>query len=208
MPPTGGGVSGGVDSLSFQVSNSKSHAYLLALNQVFPNLHVLVTGTGAWVYPDACPRDYSGDWNSIEAVTKAANYCEELREECLRHKQSLIFETVLSSEGKVDFIRRAKDAGYFIRVFFVSTSHPSINSSRIAKRVMQGGHDVPIPKIISRYQKSILNCKRVAALADRMYVYDNSIDDAEACILFRMTDGQLVKRYTDIIPIWAQTLLD
>ena len=72
---------------------------------------------------------------------------------------------------------------------------------------MQGGHDVPIPKIISRYQKSILNCKRVATLADRMYVYDNSIDDAEACILFRMTDGQLVKRYTDIIPIWAQTLL-
>ena len=41
-----------------------------------------------------------------------------------------------------------------------------------------------------------------------IYVYDNSIDDAEACILFRMTDGQLVKRYTDIIPIWAQTLLD
>ena len=161
-----------------------------------------------YVNPDQVAQDKYGDWNSIEAVTKAANYCEELREECLRHKQSLIFETVLSSEGKVNFIRRAKKAGYFIRVFFVSTSHPSINSARIAKRVMQGGHDVPIPKIISRYQKSILNCKRVATLADRMYVYDNSIDDAEACILFRMTDGQLVKRYTDIIPIWAQTLLD
>ena len=25
---------------------------------------------------------------------------------------------------------------------------------------MKGGHDVPIPKIISRYQKSIVNCKR------------------------------------------------
>ena len=161
-----------------------------------------------YVNPDQIAQDKYGDWNSIEAVMKAANYCEELREDCLRHKQSLIFETVLSSEGKVDFIRRAKEAGYFIRVFFVSTSHPSINSARIAKRVMQGGHDVPIPKIISRYQKSILNCKRVATLADRMYVYDNSIDDAEACILFRMTDGQLVKRYTDIIPIWAQTLLD
>ncbi|MBR2245116.1 MAG: zeta toxin family protein [Prevotella sp.] len=161
-----------------------------------------------YVNPDQIAQDKYGDWNSIEAVMKAANYCEELREDCLRHKQSLIFETVLSSEGKVNFIRRAKKAGYFIRVFFVSTSHPSINSARIAKRVMQGGHDVPIPKIISRYQKSILNCKRVATLADRMYVYDNSIDDAEACILFRMTDGQLVKRYTDIIPIWAQTLLD
>ena len=56
-----------------------------------------------YVNPDQVAQDKYGDWNSIEAVTKAANYCEELREECLRHKQSLIFETVLSSEGKVDF---------------------------------------------------------------------------------------------------------
>ena len=67
---------------------------------------------------------------------------------------------------------------------------------------------MPIPKIISRYQKSILNCKRVAAIADRVYVYDNSVDDAEARLLFRMTDGQLFKRYTDDIPLWAQAIID
>ncbi|MBQ6768505.1 MAG: hypothetical protein IJP46_07575 [Prevotella sp.] len=72
----------------------------------------------------------------------------------------------------------------------------------------KGGHDVPIPKIISRYQKSILNCKRVAAIADRVYVYDNSVDDAEARLLFRMTDGLLFKRYTDDIPLWAQAIID
>ena len=36
---------------------------------------------------------------------------------------------------------------------------------------------------------------------------DNSIDNAEAQLLFRMTDGSLFKRYTDDIPIWAQTIL-
>lgn len=102
---------------------------------------------------------------------------------------------------------RAREAGYFIRLFFVSTNHPSINSSRIAKRVMKGGHDVPIPKIISRYQKSIVNCKRCATLADRVYVYDNSIEDVEARLLFRMSDGHLFKRYTDDIPVWAQTII-
>ena len=160
-----------------------------------------------YVNPDQVAQDKFGDWNSPEAVMQAALYCEELRERCLSSGQSLIFETVLSSDGKVDFIRRAKDAGYFIRLFFVSTSHPSINSSRIAKRVMKGGHDVPIPKIISRYQKSIVNCKRCVALADRVYVYDNSIDDADARLLFRMTDGQLFKQYTDDIPEWALTIL-
>ena len=160
-----------------------------------------------YINPDQVAQDRFGDWNSPEAVMKAAQYCEEEREACLRNRLSLIFETVLSSEGKVDFIRRAREAGYFIRLFFVSTNHPSINSSRIAKRVMKGGHDVPIPKIISRYQKSIVNCKRCAALANRVYVYDNSIDDVDACLLFRMTDGQLFKQYTDDIPDWAGMLL-
>lgn len=88
-----------------------------------------------------------------------------------------------------------------------STNHPSINSSRIAKRVMKGGHDVPIPKIISRYQKSIVNCKRCIALADRVYVYDNSIDDVDARLLFRTTEGRLFKQYVEDIPEWAGMLL-
>ena len=161
-----------------------------------------------YINPDQVAQERFGDWNSPEAVMQAAQYCEQQREQCLARQQSLIFETVLSSEGKVSFIRRAHEAGYFIRIFFVSTCHPAINSSRIAKRVMQGGHDVPIPKIISRYQKSILNCKRVAAIADRVYVYDNSVDDAEARLLFRMTDGLLFKCYTDDIPLWAQAIID
>ena len=160
-----------------------------------------------YINPDQVAQDRFGDWNSSEAVMQAAQYCEEERETCLRNKESLIFETVLSSEGKVDFIRRAREEGYFIRLFFVSTNHPAINSSRIAKRVMKGGHDVPIPKIISRYQKSIVNCKRCVALADRVYVYDNSIDDADARLLFRMTDGLLFKLYVEDVPEWAGMLL-
>ena len=160
-----------------------------------------------YVNPDNVAQERFGDWNSPKAVMQAAQFCEELREQCLRDGQSLIFETVLSSEGKVDFIRRAREAGYFIRLFFVATSHPTINAARIAQRVMEGGHDVPIAKVISRYYKSILNCKRCISLADRVYVYDNSIDDADARLLFRMTDGQLFKQYADDIPEWATTIL-
>ena len=161
-----------------------------------------------YINPDQVAQDRFGDWNSPEAVLQAAQYCEKERETCLLNKQSLIFETVLSSEGKVDFIRRAREAGYFIRLFFVSTNHPTINASRIAQRVMEGGHDVPITKIISRYQKSIVNCKRCVALADRVYVYDNSVDDTEARLLFRLTDGHLFKQYTNDIPEWASTMLN
>ena len=104
-------------------------------------------------------------------------------------------------------IKRAKDLGYFIRVFFVATNHPSINAARIAKRVMQGGHDVPITKIISRYQKSIFNCKCISELVDRLYVYDNSVDGVDARLLFRKADGKLIKQYSDDIPEWAKLVL-
>ena len=83
-----------------------------------------------------------------------------------------------------------------------------INASRIAHRVMNGGHDVPITKIISRYSKSILNCKRCIKLVDRVYIYDNSVDGADAKLLFRLTDGSLFKVYSDDIPEWALTILE
>ena len=63
---------------------------------------------------------------------------------------------------------------------------------------MAGGHDVPIPKIISRYYKSIINCATLATLVDRLYVYDNSPEDAFPELMFRASDGKLTKQYVGI----------
>ncbi|MBQ7424537.1 MAG: zeta toxin family protein [Prevotella sp.] len=161
-----------------------------------------------YINPDQIAKDKFGDWNSVEAVMQSVKYCEALREECLTERKSLIFETVLSADDKLDYIRRAKDAGFFIRIFFVSTNHPTINAARIAHRVMEGGHDVPISKIISRYFKSILNCRRISRLADRTYIYDNSVDGQEAQLLFRFVDGKLFKRYVEEIPEWAAKIAE
>ena len=125
-----------------------------------------------YINPDEVAKEKFGDWNSREAIISSANYCAQWREQCIVEKKSFVFETVMSAEDKIEFIIKAKKAGYFIRVFFISTSHPSINASRIARRVMEGGHDVPIPKIVSRYNKSIENCKTIAPVVDRLYVYD------------------------------------
>ena len=148
-----------------------------------------------YINPDNIANDTFGDWNSSEAVLKAANLAAKMREECLNNGDSLIFETVLSANDKIDFIKRAKGKGYFIRLFFVGTESPTINASRIAQRVMEGGHDVPITKIISRYSKSISNSCLVAKMVDRSYFYDNSVDFEEPKLLFRLVDGLITKEY-------------
>lgn len=160
-----------------------------------------------YVNPDIIARNMFGDWNSPEAVLKAAQYATERREACIAERRGLIFETVLSAPDKVSFIEKAKATGYFVRLFFICTDNPCINASRIVTRVIDGGHDVPIPKIISRYAKSIANCAALAGVVDRLYVYDNSIDNRFPELLFRSRDGKPAKRYAEIRE-WAAIIYE
>ena len=71
---------------------------------------------------------------------------------------------------------------------------------------MEGGHDVPISKIINRFSKSIANCCVAATIVDRLYVYDNSVDFTEPKLLFRASDSKLEKVYTEV-NTWALSIL-
>jgi predicted ABC-type ATPase len=166
--------------------------------------HIWVEGC-EYINPDNIARDMFGNWNSPEAVMKAAIYSSEKREDCIAEKRSLIFETVLSASDKISFVERAKQQGYFIRLFFIGTDSPQINALRIFRRVMNGGHDVPIEKIVSRYYKSITNCAFLASTVDRLYVYDNSVENSFPGLLFRASEGKLIKQYRDVHD-WASII--
>ncbi len=158
-----------------------------------------------YINPDNLARDRFGDWNSPEAVLKAARLADAMREEALANGTSLAFETVFSTEAKLDYLRRAKNAGYFVRFFFVGTESPVINAARIARRVLRGGHEVPIGKIVSRFERSMANSIAAARIADRAYFYDNTPEDRPARLLFRCTDGNVEKTY-GALPKWAKPI--
>ena len=160
-----------------------------------------------YINPDNIAQETFGDWNSPEAVMKAAKRATEIRYECLEQKKDFVFETVFSSDEKLEFVRKAKAAGFFIRLFFVCTENPSINAKRIAQRVMDGGHEVPISKIISRYYKSLANAAQAIELVDRAYIYDNSVENALPQLLYRTVDGEVFKQYIDDVPEWAEMLV-
>lgn len=160
-----------------------------------------------YLNPDDIARDRFGDWNSPAAVLQAADWVRARREELLVARQGIAFETVFSTAEKVEFLRRAKSAGYFVRVFFVGTSDPRINAARVTGRVMAGGHVVPIDKIISRYVRSMANLEPAIAIADRVYLYDNSVDGVEARLCARTRDGQLRKVHGPL-PEWVAVEVD
>lgn len=60
-----------------------------------------------FINPDEMAQEEFGGWNSEEAFRQAAEKAEQLREQCLQSGRSLAFETVLSTEDKLEFIRQA-----------------------------------------------------------------------------------------------------
>ncbi|GAM10341.1 hypothetical protein OR1_02630 [Geobacter sp. OR-1] len=140
---------------------------------------------------------------------KAVIRAQEMREDSLKTGRSMLIESVFSAQDKLDFIRRAKEAEFFIRFFFIGTDTPEINAARVARRVLHGGHEVPINKIISRYSKSIANASTALTIADRGYVYDNSITNRNPKILFRTRNSEVFKTYSELNNHpWAQMMCE
>lgn len=163
-------------------------------------------GDCEYINPDLIAQHELGDWNDPKAVIQAAHLAQQRREACLREGRSLAFETVFSAPDKVDFVRRGIEAGFFVRLFFVGTDNPEINALRVMRRMLQGGHEVPIRKILERWTRSIANCAVVATWVDRLYLYDNSVDARPAQLILRAKKGVVEKEYASPRP-WMEPIV-
>ncbi len=108
---------------------------------------------------------------------EAAQIAEQQREEHLANMDEFCFETVMSTDRNLKLLQRAKEKGYFIRCYYILTSDPMINIARVRSRVIDGGHDVPSDKIISRYNRALDLVKDVIAVSDICHIYDNSNEE-------------------------------
>lgn len=128
-----------------------------------------------------------------------------IRHRLLAAGRSFTFETVMSSRDKVDFLLKAKEAGFRVYLYFIATEDPQINVSRVKFRAENGGHAVPEDKIRERYGKSLALLNDALKHTDRAYLFDNS---GEAKVwLAEITDGDRMEFKTDAVPAWLKTAL-
>ena len=76
----------------------------------------------------------------------AAIFTDNKRYASIAQGKDFTFETVLSSKYKLDLLKTAKKAGYFVEY----------------------------DKVVERYYKSLKNIKELLEICDIMHVYDNS----------------------------------
>ena len=80
----------------------------------------------------------------------------------------------MSHPSKVEFMRQAKAAGFFVVPYFVGVEDPSISVARVSDRVGKGVDDVPANRVRSRHERAVWLLASTADAADRVYVFDNS----------------------------------
>ena len=109
------------------------------------------------------------------AGIRAGRLVLEEIERLARHGEDFGFESTLSGRGYLNLIRDLKISGYAVHIFFLTLPSVELALSRIRKRVIKGGHNVPEPDVRRRFDRSIRNfllCYQ--SLADSWMLFDNS----------------------------------
>lgn len=109
---------------------------------------------------------------AVNSYTMAL-FANFLQDRFMQRGESFSQETVFSHPSKIEALKRAHELGYRTYLYFVATPTPSVNKLRVAGRVAQGGHDVPVDKIVSRYSRSIAQIKGALPYVSRAFFFDN-----------------------------------
>lgn len=135
-----------------------------------------------------------------------ASVCADfIRKKLLAMQKSFTFETVMSSYDKIELLKLSKKQGYRNYLYYIATSDPLINISRVKNRVALKGHDVPKDKIISRYYRSLKYLKEAVKLSHRAYIFDNSSN--EKTWICEITEGFKVDIKVESMLSWVQEYL-
>ena len=112
-------------------------------------------------------------------------------------------ETTLSGGYSKRLCRRAKQAGYFIRLYYVGVSSAEESLLRIENRVRKGGHDIPVQDVRRRYEKRFADLAAVVPYCDEVHFYDNENGFQEVAFYQNGTVFPL----TDHLPQWLHDFI-
>lgn len=152
---------------------------------------------GVYINPDEIARQLDG--NDMLNARRAQELAEEQRNELLDKGQSHSFESVMSHPSKIDYLVSAKHRGFHVTLIFVGVDDPKVNVARVAERVAQGGHDVPIDKIVSRYKRTMELLFDAVMVSDKAIIYDNT-DRNKGLQLAAEVEGGHLKTYDKQFP--------
>jgi predicted ABC-type ATPase len=121
---------------------------------------------------------------------------------CLEKGINFTQETTLSGVRTLKTIQKARELNYFIRLYYVGISSSAESISRIANRVLKGGHNIPPEDVKRRYAKRFDDLIKILPYCNEAVFFDNEngfIEKAE------YRNGTLITK-GEKIPEWIKEL--
>ena len=95
----------------------------------------------------------------------------------LSQKVSFAIETTLSTRSYQNLVEKAKSLGYEVQLLFFWLASPEMACQRVAKRVNEGGHNIPMSVIYRRYWLGLQNLFNIfIPIVDYWAIYDNCFE--------------------------------
>lgn len=122
--------------------------------------------------------------------------------DCLTRGVCFTQETTLSGHLTAQTARQAREAGYFIRMYYIGLNTADESLSRIANRVRKGGHDIPAADVVRRFSDRTKSLAAVLPYCDEAVFYDN---DNGFVAVADYRNGEILQR-GEYQPSWIQLL--
>lgn len=125
-------------------------------------------------------------------------------DECLEKGISFTQETTLSGARTERTIRRAKERGYTIRLYYIGLDTLEESLGRIRNRVAKGGHDIPKADVERRFSTRFADVLRILPYCDEARFFDNDNGFVEVT---EYRNGELIPRVSTP-PRWLLELME
>lgn len=127
-----------------------------------------------FINPDLLARAYS-PFKPDAGMLRAGRTVLERIEEFTESRTDFAFETTLSGRTYLPVLRRVKDAGFHLHMFYLWIPNVEFSLLRIQGRVEKGGHDVPEADVRRRYNRTLRNLFTLyRPLLDTLLFFDNA----------------------------------
>lgn len=114
-------------------------------------------------------------FNPEAAAVRAGRLMLEEIASRVAQRRSFAFETTLSGRGYARVIPVWRNAGYKVKLIFLSLASSEEAIARVAMRVRQGGHNIPDQVVTRRFESGMRNFQEIYRYkVDLWQWYDNS----------------------------------
>lgn len=95
-------------------------------------------------------------------------------EECIKLGVSFTQETTLSDKGTANTIKKVKELGYHVRLYYIGLDTVTESLARIENRVRRGGHSIAEDKVVQCFATRWEVLAKVLSYCDEAKFYDNN----------------------------------